>query len=190
MIFQFMKAHHGEFLIDRMARVLEVSRATFYRFLKAKPSARAIEDRRLSVEIVRIFHEQRRRGIRKVRGILRHRDDRVGKARINRLMRSRPIASGFQTSRSENEAGMGVSMCCARSFRSSRRGSWGPGTDEFVDVNHSRRLCLSSLNSSTMPGGFTGVSGSEARTNLRFSRPPEDLVSQKTGTGQFSATLP
>lgn len=92
MIFEFMKAHRGEFSIDRMAKVLEVSRATFYRFLKARPSARALNDRRLSCKIVRIFHEQRRCGVQKMRGILRRQGDRVGKERIHRLMKTAGIS--------------------------------------------------------------------------------------------------
>lgn len=92
MIFDFMKTHRGEFSIDRMARVLEVSRATFYRFLNRVPSARGLADQRLTGRIVRIFHEQRRCGVLKIRRILQHQGERVGKTRIHRLMKTARIS--------------------------------------------------------------------------------------------------
>lgn len=51
-----MKNHHHEFPLERMAKLLGVSRSGYYRFLKAKPSLRDQENERL-LEKIRLIHQ-------------------------------------------------------------------------------------------------------------------------------------
>lgn len=92
MIFEFMEAHRKEFPIGRMASVLEVSRNSFYRFVRRAPSKRKLEDSRLTRLIMDLFREQRGCGVKKIRELLQICGERVGKTRINRLMKEAGIS--------------------------------------------------------------------------------------------------
>ena len=88
---QFMKTCRAEFSIDRMARLLGVSRATFYRFLKNIPSNRDLENAALEARIHRVHREQRGCGVLKVQASLASNSIRYGKNRIWKLMRKAGI---------------------------------------------------------------------------------------------------
>ncbi len=87
-----MKAHRNEFSIDRMAKLLSVSRATFYRRGKAVPSKRDIEDVRLTARIHDVHREQRGCGALKIRAALATQSIRCGKTRICKLMKKAGIS--------------------------------------------------------------------------------------------------
>ena len=59
MRFEFMKEYEKEFSIEKMARVLGVSRSGYYDFLKTEKSTRAKENERLKAKIKDI-HEMSR----------------------------------------------------------------------------------------------------------------------------------
>ena len=47
MIYEFIKTYKNEFSIEKMAKVLGVSRSGYYEFMKRGKSARALENERL-----------------------------------------------------------------------------------------------------------------------------------------------
>lgn len=88
---RFMEAHRGELPVDRMARLLDVSRSTFYRYVKKVPSNRALENERLTAIITDIFRAQHGCGAEKIRAILRAQGIRCGKTRVWKLMKKAGI---------------------------------------------------------------------------------------------------
>jgi len=90
MKYQFMEQQRRYHCVEKMARVLEVSRSGFYMWLKRQPSRRAQEDGRL-VEEIRDIQENRakfRYGSPRMTVELRNRGHHVGRNRVARLMRA------------------------------------------------------------------------------------------------------
>jgi putative transposase len=93
-IFGFIAAKKAEHSIALMCRVLEVSRSGFHAWQARTPSARALEDARLTVRIAEI-HERFRRvyGSPRIHAELVLADgERVGRKRVERLMRAAGIS--------------------------------------------------------------------------------------------------
>lgn len=90
-----MSDHEDEFSIGAMSRVLRVTRQGYYAWLRRDPSARALADAVLRLEI-RAIHQKSRRsyGSRRVRTDLRPTHS-VGRHRVRRLM----AAEGLRTKR-------------------------------------------------------------------------------------------
>jgi putative transposase len=93
-IFGFIAAKKAEHSIKLMCRVLGVSRSGFHAWQARKPSARTVEDQRLTVRIAEI-HQQFRGvyGSPRVHAELVLADgERVGRKRVERLMRQAEIS--------------------------------------------------------------------------------------------------
>src|SRR5438128_5829064 len=83
-----MRAHRGEFRVVRMCGVLHVSRSGFYEWLARPVSARAVADRELATQIVRLHHQTRRvYGAVKLWRALTASGIACGKHRVARLRR-------------------------------------------------------------------------------------------------------
>lgn len=92
MKFAWIEAKKASFPVSAMCRVLKVSRSGFYRWLTAKSSSREKEDRALAARIVRIHDDSRRTyGSPRVHQELRAQGTRVGRKRVERLMRETGI---------------------------------------------------------------------------------------------------
>jgi putative transposase len=88
-IFRFIAAKKAEHSIKTMCRVLEVSRSGFHAWQRRAPSARALEDERLTARI-REIHQANRRvyGSPRIHAELVLGDgERIGRKRVERLMR-------------------------------------------------------------------------------------------------------
>jgi transposase InsO family protein len=82
------------FSVLEMCRVLEVSRSGYYRWLKRKPSQRAIDNKRLDAEIREIYDSSKGRyGSPKITEELQDRGRRVSKNRVARRMRDAGLRS-------------------------------------------------------------------------------------------------
>ena len=94
MIFRFIAAKKAEHSIAIMCRVLGVSRSGFHAWQGRKPSARALEDRRLTVRIAAIHQDNRRvYGSPRIHAELVLGDgERLGRKRVARLMRAAGIS--------------------------------------------------------------------------------------------------
>ena len=88
MRFRFIAKFRGVWPLSWLCTALSVTRGGFHAWLKRPPSARAIEDERLMLQIHRSFGESDRTyGARRVRQDLRHWGFRCGIHRVERLMR-------------------------------------------------------------------------------------------------------
>lgn len=92
-----MKKHKDEFSIERMSKVLGVSRAGFYRYINRRPSERSVEDTRLA-GLLKKVHEENRRvyGYRRLILSLKDRGELVGKGRVIRLMKAHQIVARYK----------------------------------------------------------------------------------------------
>jgi putative transposase len=88
-VFGFIAARKAEHAVKTMCRVLGVSRSGFHAWERRAPSARALEDRRLTERIEQIHATNRRvYGSPRIHAELRLADgERVGRKRVERLMR-------------------------------------------------------------------------------------------------------
>jgi putative transposase len=88
-VFGFIAAKRAEHSIAIMCRILEVSRSGFHAWAAREPSARAVEDARLTGRIAEIHEDSRKTyGSPRVHAELRMEDGvRVGRKRVERLMR-------------------------------------------------------------------------------------------------------
>jgi putative transposase len=86
--YAFIARHRPVWPVSRMCRLLAVSRSGFHEWRDRAPSARAIEDERLTVRI-RSFHalSGRRYGSPRIWRDLREAGERIGENRVARLMR-------------------------------------------------------------------------------------------------------
>ena len=94
MKYEFMKNHSKEFCLDKMASILRVSRAGYYKFLNRALSQREIENEKLTAEIKEI-HDGHRKvyGSPKVHQELFKKGRKVSRKRVARLMRKAGIQS-------------------------------------------------------------------------------------------------
>ena len=92
-MFRFIAAERANHPVSLMCRVLEVSRSGFHAWERRRPSRRAQEDARL-VRRIEAIHARSRAtyGAPRVHAELRHEGVRVGRKRVERLMRRRGLS--------------------------------------------------------------------------------------------------
>jgi putative transposase len=90
--YAFIARHRPIWAVSRMCRLLVVSRSGFHEWYERVPSARALEDERLTTRI-RSFHllSGRRYGSPRICRDLREAGECVGENRVARLMRRAEI---------------------------------------------------------------------------------------------------
>ena len=92
-VFRFIAAEKANYPISLLCRMLGVSRSGFHAWQLRPPSDRELADAWL-VERIREIHAESRQtyGARRIHRALRHRDVRVGRKRVERLMRREGIS--------------------------------------------------------------------------------------------------
>ena len=94
MKYQFMRRHEKEFKLERMSRVLGVSRSGYYRFIKAPLSQRAQENKRLLPKIEEAYQSNRGvYGSPRICKELRAQGEVCSRKRVARLMRQAGIVA-------------------------------------------------------------------------------------------------
>jgi len=92
MRFQFMKEHNKEFHVEKMAKVLKVSRAGYYKFLRKSLSKRELANKELIKKIRETYEESRGTyGSPRIYEALKKRGGTSSRKRIARLMRQERI---------------------------------------------------------------------------------------------------
>jgi putative transposase len=113
-VFGFIAAKRAEHSVKTMCRVLEVSRSGFHAWAKREPSARALEDERLT-ERIREIHRVNRKvyGSPRIHAELRMADGvRVARKRVERLMRQAAITGMVRRKRGRTTIRVpGVRVC-------------------------------------------------------------------------------
>ena len=85
--FRFISVEKANHAVSLLCRVLEVSRSGFYAWLGREPSARALADERILVEVRKIHKDSRKTyGSPRVHAMLGRRGVHVGRKRVARLM--------------------------------------------------------------------------------------------------------
>ena len=94
MIYKFIKKYRSAFRVVKMCQVLEVSRSSYYGWLK-RPASRHQKEDRILVEKMRRIHKESYKtyGIRRIKAKLNKESIFCGKNRIARLMRENGIFS-------------------------------------------------------------------------------------------------
>jgi putative transposase len=113
-VFGFIAAKRAEHSVKAMCRVLGVSRSGFHAWVKREPSARALEDQRLTERIVEIHALNRRvYGSPRIHAELRLGDGiRVARKRVERLMREARISGMVRRTRGRTTITVpGVRVC-------------------------------------------------------------------------------
>ena len=94
MKYAFMSEQRGAHSVEKMAKVLRVTRSGFYAWLNGEPGPRAKEQRDLVEQIQRIQHEVARRyGSPRMTAALRRQGRKVGHNRVARLMRENKLGA-------------------------------------------------------------------------------------------------
>lgn len=99
-VYEFIKAHRGEYDVSTMCRVLDVARAGYYAWLREPQSSRAQEDARL-LGLIQASYKASHGvyGARRIFLDLREESETCSKHRVERLMRENGIKAlhGYQT---------------------------------------------------------------------------------------------
>jgi putative transposase len=101
-VFRFIVAEKASHSISLMCRMLGVSRSGFHAWERRPPSDRALTDAWLGERISSIHRESRRTyGARRVHAALRQQGVRVGRKRVERLMRVQRISGTVPRTRAK-----------------------------------------------------------------------------------------
>lgn len=77
-----------------MCNILKVSRSSFYKFLNKKESKRSIENKKLKLEIVKIYEDSKKRyGATKIHKSLKAKDISISIKRVKIIMKKLDIKS-------------------------------------------------------------------------------------------------
>jgi transposase InsO family protein len=88
MKYEFMRTHAAEFSVERMSKVLGVSRSGYYGFSKAMLSARAQEEKRLCEAIKRIHQASRYTyGSPRIHAELQEEGEMCSRKRVSKMMK-------------------------------------------------------------------------------------------------------
>ncbi len=161
MVFGFIAAKRAEHSVQTMCRVLGVSRSGFHAWSRRQPSARALEDARLT-DRIREIHDANRRvyGSPRVHAELVLDDgERIGRKRVERLMRQAGLSGLVARRRGRTTIRVpGVRVCedlVDRAFMAS-----APNKLWVADVTYLRTwegwLYLSPSKTSTRDGSSAG----------------------------------
>ena len=89
---EFMLNHEHKFSIEGMSRVFNISRSGYYRFIRAKPSKRTVENERLLAKI-KVIHEMSRKtyGSPRIHAELCSQGETCSRRRVAHLMKKAGI---------------------------------------------------------------------------------------------------
>lgn len=93
-VFQFIRDWHHQFGVERMCRVLKVTKSGYYHWKDRKPSRRDIERQEITFQIKKVYNESKSRyGSPKIAIELQESGWKVSRPRVARIMRKEGIRS-------------------------------------------------------------------------------------------------
>jgi putative transposase len=93
-VFQFIRDWHHQFGVERMCRVLKVTKSGYYHWIDRKPSRRDIERQEITFQIKKVYNESKSRyGSPKIAIELQESGWKVSRPRVARIMRKEGIRS-------------------------------------------------------------------------------------------------
>lgn len=94
MKYEFMQSHENEFSIERMSRMLGVSRSSYYCFEKRIPCQRLLEEERLIMKIKSVHEASRQTyGSPRIHAELKEQGEACSKQRVAKLMKKSGLAA-------------------------------------------------------------------------------------------------
>jgi transposase InsO family protein len=94
MKYEFMQGHEEKFSIERMSKMLGVSRSGYYHFLKRVPSQRQQEEERLIMKMKAIFEASRQTyGSPRIHADLKEQGETCSRQRVAKLMKKAGIVA-------------------------------------------------------------------------------------------------
>lgn len=92
MIYRFIREHTGEFRVERMCQIFEISRTAYYHWLTHPVSERKIQDEFIKERILKIYHESRKTyGSPRIHRKLGKAGIHYSRKRVERLMKEAGI---------------------------------------------------------------------------------------------------
>lgn len=93
-----MATYAQQYPIEKMSKLLSVSRSGFYRWLNGPPSKRALENQRLRLEILKIWKQSKQRyGSPKIHATLLRNGWKVSRQRVSRMMKAMGVQSRIRS---------------------------------------------------------------------------------------------
>ena len=137
MRYGFVARHRSIWPVSRMCGLLEVSRSGFHEWHDRQPSARAVEDERLTTRI-RAFHvlSGRSYGSPRIVRDLREAGERIGENRVARLMRCAGIAASRRRKRRPVDEGVRPECAVARNVLERDFTATGPNQKWVADFTY------------------------------------------------------
>jgi putative transposase len=92
MKYEFMQSHEEKFSIERMSKMLGVSRSSYYSFTKRIPSKRNLDEERLLLKIRKIYEASRQTyGSPRIHAELKDQGETCSRHRVAKLMKKAGI---------------------------------------------------------------------------------------------------
>jgi len=135
--YAFIARHRSIWAVKRMCRLLRVSRSGFHEWHERVPSARAIDDERLTARI-RSFHllSGRSYGSPRLWRDLREAGERIGENRVARLMRRAQIEALRRRKRRPIDEGVRPECAVARNVLDRQFQARGPNCKWVADFTY------------------------------------------------------
>jgi len=135
--YEFIDAEKASYPVTWMCRHLEVSKSGYFAWLGRGPSRRAQRDEALTSKVKSIFKEHRGRyGSRRVHEELKTQGERVGRKRVERLMRaSGLVAHGKRRFKKTTDSAHSFPVApnvLARNFKAERPGQTWAGDITYI----------------------------------------------------------
>jgi putative transposase len=94
MKYEFMNNHKDEFSIEKMSKMFNISRSSYYQFIQGEPSKRSLEDERLLEKIKAIHKESRQTyGSPRIHAELLLQGETCSRKRVSKIMKKAGIVA-------------------------------------------------------------------------------------------------
>lgn len=201
MKYQFMQCHCTEFTIERMSKVLTVSRSGYYRFINARASKRFQENERLMGKIHSIHEASHQTyGSPRIHAELREGGEKCSRKRVARLMKTCNIMAKmkkrFKVTTRVNEKHIPAPNLLAQDFSSQKPNERWVADFTYVATHEGWLYVATVLD--LFSRKIVGLSMQERMTDdlvisaltqaLRHQQPPKGLIHHSDRGSQYTSS--